>query len=357
MRGRAILIFGAAILLAIAAVFLTRSWLQRQIQTASVHQPAPIAKTTIVVARQTLYYGNTLSRDKVKEIPWLAGDLPQGAFRTTDDLFKDNKDRVVLRTIEKNEAILSTKISGDKTAAFLSATIDKKMRAITVRVNDVVGVAGFVIPGDHVDIILTRQGQNKRPVSTLLLQNIKVLGIDQQASEDQKGPKVVKAVTIEVTPQQAEKIALATTVGALKLALRNRGSSDIVLASLVTEGDLGVGEALVSVDSDKNGKATQKIVATRKESRTGVPIEVTRGIKVYRYNVSRDDGTVAAVETPKSKPAGDSEKAASENGEGGTPASGSGAKPESGSSAGGAAANKEPSNEPRSLLPKDQVNF
>ena len=155
MRNRAILMLGLAVVFAVVAAFLAQSWLRGQVvspieQTVIVQEAPKPPETTIVVARQPLFYGNELTRQNVREIPWLADDLPTGTFEKIEDLFVDDQTRVVLRTMEQNEPVLDTKISGDDRAATLSAIIPMKMRAITIRVNDIVGVAGYIIPSDRV---------------------------------------------------------------------------------------------------------------------------------------------------------------------------------------------------------------
>lgn len=105
--------------------------------------------------------------------------------------------------------------------ATLSSLIGEDRRAITIRVNDVLGVGGFVLPGDRVDILLTRAAVNETPATDVLLQNVRVLGIDQEASDKKDTPMVARAVTIEVTPEEAQRITLGTQVGTLSLALRN----------------------------------------------------------------------------------------------------------------------------------------
>ena len=278
---------GVAIVFALIAAFVAQNWLrgqvQRRPQQVVVKQELP--KTTIVVASQPLFYGAELTRQNTAEIPWLADKLPAGAFKTKDDLFKDQGSRIVLRTIETNEAILDSKVSGDKNAAMLSAIIEKSMRAITLRVNDVLGVAGFVIPGDHVDLLLTREAESGRPETTLLLQNVEVLGIDQQASEDKTKPQVVRAVTVEVTPYQAQKVALGARVGTVSLALRNRGDVAATRATQVTLADLGIGEALQPVSDAAS--AMRSDTAPRAPSRKA-SIQVTRGLKVFKYSVERE---------------------------------------------------------------------
>lgn len=105
--------------------------------------------------------------------------------------------------------------------ASLSSMIGGERRAITIRVNDVLGVGGFVLPGDRVDVLLTRSAANEIPATDILLQNVKVLGIDQEASDKKEAPMVARAVTLEVSAEEAQRITLGTQVGTLSLALRN----------------------------------------------------------------------------------------------------------------------------------------
>ena len=160
MRNRAIMMLGLAVVFAVVAAFLAQSWLRSQVGDAVapvIVQAAPKApETTIVVARQPLFYGNELTRQNVREIPWLADDLPVGTFQSIDELFEDEASRIVLRTMEQNEPVLDSKISGDERAATMSAIIPLKMRALTISVSVISGVAGFIIPGDRVDMLLTR---------------------------------------------------------------------------------------------------------------------------------------------------------------------------------------------------------
>ncbi len=283
MRNRAIMMLGLAVVFAVVAAFLAQSWLRSQVGDAVapvIVQEAPRPpETTIVVARQPLFYGNELTRQNVREIPWLADDLPSGTFQTIDELFVDNQSRIVLRTMEQNEPVLDSKISGDERAATLSAVIPLKMRAITIRVNDVLGVAGFIIPGDRVDMLLTREGDNKKVETTLMLQNVQILGIDQQASEDQDEPRVVRAVTIAVTPAQAQKTVLASSVGSISLALRNRGDADPARTTKITLADLGIGEAF---------RPTGSVGPAPSPRRRGASIAVARGLKVFKYTVQRE---------------------------------------------------------------------
>ena len=163
--------------------------------------------------------------------------MPAGAFAKISDLMTNGR-RVVLTAIEANEPILSSKITGPGQRATLSAMIADGMRAVTIRVNDVEGVAGFVLPGDRVDVALTRQGDKNASTTDVVLQNIKVLAIDQIADERTDKPSIARAVTLEVDIGRAQKLALAASVGTLSLMLRKAGEAKAAETRRVTLSDL-----------------------------------------------------------------------------------------------------------------------
>jgi pilus assembly protein CpaB len=238
MRTNNILILVVAIFLGGIAAFLARNWLLSQTQVA--HDD----KVTIVVASNALPFGTALSDSNVVEIPWGMRELPDGAFSSKQTLLKGGR-RATLASVAKNEPILGSKITGPGQQASLSTTIEDGMRAVTLRVDDVRGVAGFILPNDHVDVVLIRSANNpagRESYSDLLLQNVKVIAVDQVAAEQKEKPSVAKAVTLEVTPAQAQKIALATDVGTLSLILRQAGQGDVVQNDRITESDLGTGD-------------------------------------------------------------------------------------------------------------------
>jgi pilus assembly protein CpaB len=236
-----------ALVLAAGAALLARSWISgqvaRQEQTTVVQQ---MELTTVVVATAPLRFGNELLREHVKVIEWPATALPEGVFQNIDDLIDSERPRVVLQSIEVNEPILLTKVTGPGERASLSTIISEGMRALTIRVNDVAGVAGFVLPGDRVDLLLTREVIKDQPITDVLMQNVRVLGIDQKADSPEATPDVVKAVTIEVTVEQAQKITLAASVGQLSLALRDVANVDSEPVRTVSLRDLNISEALVT---------------------------------------------------------------------------------------------------------------
>jgi pilus assembly protein CpaB len=233
MRANSILVLVIAIVMGGIAAVLARNWLLSRTQVANT------ANTAIVVAAKQLPFGTQLTEDSVAEIPWAANVVPQGSFSSKEALFKEGR-RIALATIQQNEPILNSKVTGPGERASLSTVLDKDKRAITIRVDDVRGVAGFILPNDRVDVVLIRNandGSGSRQ-SDLLLQDVKVIAVDQIASQQKDNPVVAKAVTLEVTPYEAQKISLATSIGNLSLILRKAGDANLVANSRVTEIDL-----------------------------------------------------------------------------------------------------------------------
>lgn len=234
-----------AALFGLLAVFLAQTWLNNQAaaQRRSLEanrKVAPPART-IVVASRPLRFGDQLGPLALREMPWPQDALPAGAFGKIADVTAGK--RIVLTPIDVNEAILASKITGPGQRATLSAVLGEGMKAVTIRVNDVEGVAGFVLPGDRVDVVLTRQGDKNNAVNDVVIQDAPVLAIDQVADERTEKPSVVKAVTLEVDVTDGQKLALASAVGTLSLLLRKAGEVTAASTRRVTLTDLGSGNA------------------------------------------------------------------------------------------------------------------
>jgi pilus assembly protein CpaB len=214
----------------------------------------------IVVAKAALRYGMELTSDQLSEIDWPADALPEGAFASIADLTGSGR-RIVLSPVEPNEPILAAKLSGADGRATLANLLSPGKRAVTIRVDDISGVAGFVTPGDRVDVVLTRQQQGA-PVqaaegeaqtaapseyaSEVILADIKVLTADQNSDERSVAPGVARAVTIEVSTEEAQKVALAQQIGTLYLLLRAAGDQTNADGSAVTAADFNKDMATVS---------------------------------------------------------------------------------------------------------------
>lgn len=215
MKGtRGLVMLFIALLAGGAAVVFASRWIQSQ--AADTGQ--------IAVAAVDVELGARLAPEMLKLVAWPSGSVPPGAFKELQEL----NGRVVKSSLARGEPIIEAKLAPVGTKGGLSAVVAEGKRAMTVRVNDVVGVAGFALPGNYVDIMVNTQdeggrlGDKDKAISKIVLERILVLAVAQEANRDETKPKVVNAVTLEVTPEQAEKLDLARSVGTLSLVLRNQ---------------------------------------------------------------------------------------------------------------------------------------
>jgi pilus assembly protein CpaB len=241
VRTSTIVMIAFAVVFGLLAVFLANAWLNNRAdearRTLEASRKAAPPTHTIVVARRPLHFGDVLGAMSLREMEWPDDSLPAGAFGKISDLTATK--RIVLTPIQVNEAILASKITGPGQRATLSALLHEGMKAVTVRVNDVEGVAGFVQPGDRVDVVLTRPGERKTSINDVIVQDVCVLAVDQLADSTSDKPVVVKAVTLEVDETAGQKLALASSVGTMSLLLRKAGEVvDDAPRQLTTE-DLG----------------------------------------------------------------------------------------------------------------------
>jgi pilus assembly protein CpaB len=268
---------GFAVVFGLLAVFIAQVWLNNQASMQAKNMEAnkkPMATQTIVVAKEPLRFGTELNASMLQEVPWPAESMPGGGFSKISDMMSGGR-RVVLAAIEANEPVLALKITGAGQRATLSALVKPGMKAVTIRVNDVEGVGGFVLPGDHVDVVLTRQIDKGSATTQVVLQNTRVLAVDQSADERSFKAAVAKSVTLEVDTVEAQKVWLASSVGSLSLLLRKAGESAEVRTRKITLNDLGNNEP---VGEDK--VATTTIVSVTRPSAKQdytVPVEKQSG--------------------------------------------------------------------------------
>jgi pilus assembly protein CpaB len=268
-----------AVMFGLLAVFVSQSWLnsqaeQRMRSLEANNKKNPASTSTIVVAAKPLRFGNELAAAQLREVEWPQKSLPNGAFAKVADVLNAGK-RVVLTAIEPNEPLLSSKITGPGQRATLSAMLRDGLKAATVRVNDIDGVGGFVLPGDHVDVSLTRQVDKTNASSEIVLQNVRVLAIDQTADERLEKPSVVKAVTLEVDVVGAQKLSLAASVGSLTLMLRKAGEANSQFTRKITLSDLGAPSTPTAAPVGSQGVATVAVRRASTREEYSVPIEGT----------------------------------------------------------------------------------
>jgi pilus assembly protein CpaB len=297
VRGKIVVMLFLAVFFGGASLVAARLWIDGQAsrRLAALEAQAPhVQFATIVVASEPLRFGTPLTTQNLKTIPWPESDLPDGAFAKVEDL-TGAEPRTALFPVEASEPILAAKITGPGERPGLARLIADGHRAVTVRVDDVAGVAGFVLPGDRVDVVLTVE--TRQVMSTdVVLQNVKVLSVDQIADERAAEPVVVKAVTLEVDPAGAQKISLAQTIGTISLSLRGSGDDRPANVATVTPSDIRGGSATRTASAtparsiaDMVSAATAKTAkppAPRPEPiDTSITVSVTRAMVATDYKV------------------------------------------------------------------------
>ena len=223
---RAFLMLAFSLVAGVAAVVLASRWLGLQ---------AGGDRSTVLVARSDLDLGQAITAEMLQPVVWPAGAQPVGSFSDAKLL----QGRVVRASIYKGEPVLEPKLAPEGTKAGLDSIIKAGHRAITVKVNEVVGVAGFLAPGSYVDLLVNIKDDRDRAISRVVLERIMVLAVAQEARRpDESKARVVNAVTLEVTPGQAEKIDLARNVGTLSLMLRNQVDTQDQVTAGITRDEL-----------------------------------------------------------------------------------------------------------------------
>jgi pilus assembly protein CpaB len=226
-----------------AGVALWLLFTQRSPQESAEAAVPTIPTVQVLVASKDIPYGDKITADLVAVVDWPANSVPKDAILTHAQLLEGpDAPRIALRSFASGEPYLKAKVSGFGERPILSRKVAEGMRAYTVRINDVSGVGGFILPGDHVDIYLTRQ-LNDGFATDVILQNVTVLGIDQVSSENTEEPILGRSATFEVTPEQAQKLALAEKVGTLSLSLRNYATMQTEDTKQIEASDLGAKKA------------------------------------------------------------------------------------------------------------------
>ena len=304
MKRQTMIAFGVALILGIVAVFLANSFLigtQRRAELAG--------STRVAVAAVPLAYGTELTSDKIRFVDFPNANLPAGSFTTLAALLPEGKRRAALLPIQINEPILASKISGEGKGASIAALLPDGKRAAAVRINDVSGVAGFVQPNDSVDVLVTRSviGQNNsnQQLTDVLLQDARVIAIDQDAQGEDGKPAVARTATLEVSPLDAQKLALGQQVGSLSLVLRKPGDDqNSAMVQTVSLNDLRLnrfGSSLASAPANAMSfaatairapapvrvvhRAVVRSIKSAPPMKKTVSVEVVRGTKGDSYEV------------------------------------------------------------------------
>ena len=262
------LMFGLVLILGIAlagfAVYMARSYIQNY-QTALEQErqarPAVIDTVDVYVTTRLLQYGEQITSNDVQRVAYPTGSLPEGVFRTEDDLFPKGTDapRSALRSMEKAELVLSTRVSEPGEDAGIMSRLERGMRAFAIKVDSMSGVSGFLRPGDRVDVYWTgnigrgdlrTEGDSVGEVTKLIQSGVKLIAIDQSSNVDMAEASIARTVTVAVRPEQVAALAQAQATGRLALSLM--GTHDDTIAGMIEVDQrqlLGLAAAPMSVSA------------------------------------------------------------------------------------------------------------
>jgi pilus assembly protein CpaB len=200
-----------ALTMGLAAAAYAASWLQQQSASNTLQ---------VIVAQRDLQMGTRLQPDMLQTLAWPKTAAIQGPLTSLDEAVG----RVIRVPVLQGEPLMQSKLAALGEKGGLSSVLESGQRAVTVKVNEIMGVAGFALPGNFVDVMVNTPDSQNQPISKIVIERIRVLAVAQDVSTNESKPRVVNAVTLQVTPQQAEQIDLARSVGTLSLVLR--GHSD-----------------------------------------------------------------------------------------------------------------------------------
>ncbi len=218
---RTFIILLVALGLGVMAALTANQWVQSRLSGGDQQD-----KNATTVASLEIPFGKRIEESDIRLVSIPEEAVPSGSFARREDVVG----RIASQTIYPGEVIHQGKAVEHLQGSSLAAVIKPDHRAVTVRVNDVIGVAGFLLPGNRVDVIASRKNRNREASSKILLRNKKVLAVDQTASPERNEPVIVRAVTLELTPDEAEKLVEATEEGSLQMALRNPNDRKIKVA-------------------------------------------------------------------------------------------------------------------------------
>ncbi|MHB8528637.1 MAG: Flp pilus assembly protein CpaB [Caulobacteraceae bacterium] len=249
MRSGTLISLGASALLGVGALLVAKIWLPHAGDDAAKNRPTMIATVPVVVARDSIPYGAKLEPGRLALVQYPAGSVPAGAYGSIAAAVNQAGGApIALIPIAAREPVLPTQLSGGGAKPTVAAEIAQGMRAFTIGVTDVTGEGGHVLPGDRVDVVLTYDlstvaggapGGGKRLVSDVVLQDVRVLGMDLNADPSSTQASIAHTATLEVSVKDAEKLALAAQAGTLSLALRRTGAAEIAAVPAVGIGDIG----------------------------------------------------------------------------------------------------------------------
>ncbi|MGD0236473.1 MAG: Flp pilus assembly protein CpaB [Syntrophorhabdales bacterium] len=295
-RNKALAILGIGVLIALIASLFTYGWLQKKGRV----QAETLETMSVVVASSDLPWGTMLTADMVKLTPFLKQSLPEGYFSDTAKV--TNPSRTLVQPVKANEPIFESRLAPTGSqGGGVAAVITPKKRAMAVKVDKVVGVSGFIHPGNRVDVLVTlaQVGKVATPITKTVLENVLVLatGADVEKSGNREKPSQVDVITLEVSPEDGEKLALAASEGKLQLALRNSADTgDVVTKGTTFPVLIGSYSLPGQVSQDEQHAKPKKQVAKKQIAqpaplppRPMVSVELVKGGTISSVNFNKGE--------------------------------------------------------------------
>jgi len=276
-KQKPLFLFGIATVIALVIAVMTYGWVKQMAQS----QTQARETQPVVVAAADLTWGTSLTGDMVKVVPYLKESLPAGYFSDVSGV----SGRTIIYPVKAGEPVFESKLAPTTVSSGgVAALVTPKKRAMAVKVDKVVGVSGFVHPGNRVDVLVTlsKNERAQNPMTKIVLENILVLatGTELEKAGKQEKPQQVDVITLEVTPEEGEKLALAATEGKLQLALRNFTDTD----NAQTRGTTIPGLLAAQSASQPAQKGASKAVRVQRTPSPSVTVELIRGSKVTETN-------------------------------------------------------------------------
>jgi len=211
-KKRGLILVALSLIMGVGAAWVANNWILKGTQTDEVN------KAQVATAAMRIPYGTKIASRHVNFVNMPDGSIPIDAMRTIEEI----EGKVATADILPGEFLLNARFADHTGGSTLASLVEENMRAITVRVDDVIGVAGFLLPGNMVDVLASRlERGSRRAITETILKRVKVLAVDQTAKTNENDPVVVRAVTLEVTPKQAEVLVARAEEGSLQLTLLN----------------------------------------------------------------------------------------------------------------------------------------
>lgn len=289
-KNRSLVVFTLAVVIAcIASV-----WTYTALKGSASGQDKKVDTVSVAVAAVDMAWGSVLSKETIRMVPYLRENLPAGHFTDPETL----TGRTIIYPIKANEPILTSRLApSDFKGGGVAAVVSPSKRAMAVKVDKVIGVSGFIHPGNRVDVLVTLSEQNNRnvPIAKTVLENVLVLatGIEMEQSQKQEKAKPVDVITLEVTPEEGEKLALAAAEGKLQLSLRNfsdtenvntRGTTIPILLSSYSGSSGSMSEAKVPVK-----KTVARALAAAPAVQQAFIVELVRGNDVDKFRFGKGE--------------------------------------------------------------------